>query len=305
MNSKTTLLLLVLSFCSVCSVAQHAGAYGANKFKVYEDSLSEIGSHLINDQSVPERINASYTFAKTLVRALKIPRSFNYRFDSLKTIAVRYSPDQRFRIFSWHVMYDDGSYRYYGAIQMNNPDGKLHLFGLVDYSQAIKNPADTVTSNDRWYGAQYYSIIPVTYNVRTPYYILLGWKGNNVKSTKKVIETLYFKDDKPVFGMSVFDGNKGVSSNKRIIFEYSRQASMLLNYDTKTGMIVFDHLAAPDAKMVGNPELYGPDMSYDGYKLVGGRWKLVQDIPLKNPPSGEDVLFNDPKKPKYFTPRKF
>jgi hypothetical protein len=79
----------------------------------------------------------------------------------------------------------------------------------------LKNPEDSVTDNRKWYGAQYYKIIRVA--AATPYYVLLGWKGNNVKSTKKVIEVLSFdKEDKPNLGMPVFNGTR-----KRVVFEYT------------------------------------------------------------------------------------
>ena len=96
--------------------------------------------------------------------------------------------------------------------------------------------------------------------------------------------------------MPVFDGDKENPDQKRIIFEYARQVSMGLNYDPKLNMIVFDHLAPPDIKLKGNFEFYGPDMSYDGYKLTNGRWKLVEDIEMKNPESENDDNFNDPRK---------
>jgi hypothetical protein len=261
-----------------------------------QDSLKQLSTTFINNINEAERYNANYAFIKTLVNALKIPRSFNFPFDSLKTISVQHAPDKRFRIFTWHVMNNDGSYRYYGTVQMNNPDGRLTMYPLVDYSAGFKNAADSITTNDKWYGAQYYKIIPVTYNVKTPYYILLGWKGNTPKSTKKVIDVIYFKDNKAYFGMPVFDGDTEAPNKKRIIFEYTRQVSMGLNYDAKGSMIVFDHLAPPDPKLKGNFESYGPDMSYDGYKLLNGRWKLVQDIQLKNPPTEADNNFNDPTK---------
>lgn len=261
-----------------------------------QDSLKSLSSKIINNEAAPERYNANYQFIKTLITALKTPRSFNFKFDSLKSIAIQTSDDQRFRIFTWHVMNNDGSYRYYGTVQMNDPEGKLKMFPLVDYTAGLKNPADTVTNNEKWYGAQYYRIIPVTYNVRIPYYVLLGWKGNTVKSTKKVIEVMYFKDGKVHFGMPIFDSNKETVNHKRLIFEYTRQASMMMNYEPKENMIVLDHLAPPDPKLKGQFNLYGPDFSYDGYKLTNGRWKFIEDIELKNPASNKDDGFNDPRK---------
>lgn len=285
---------LLLNLSSVWS--QHSDDAGRNQMLVFQDSLKSLSYQVINSPAEPERYNANYSLIKTLVTALKTTRSFNFPFDSLKTISIQTSDDRRFRIFTWHVMNNDGSYRYYGTIQMNHPEGKLEMYPLVDYSPNFKNAADSVTTNEKWYGAQYYRIIPVTYNVQTPYYILLGWKGNTVKSTKKVIEVLYFKNNKAYFGMPVFDGDEEMPTRKRAIFEYTRQVSMALNYQPKEGMIVFDHLAPPDPKMKDRYDMYGPDMSYDGYKLVNGRWKLKQDIELKNQPSDKDDEFNDPKK---------
>ena len=300
------LIVLLLTSISFASVAQHSDPIKYKKqLAFYEDSLKALSFQVINNENELERYNNNYKLIKTLVETLKTPGSFNHGFDSLKTLSILTSPDSRFRIFSWHVMNNDGSYRYYGTIQMNNPGGNLKMFPLVDNSAGIQKPADTVTNNEKWFGAQYYKIIPVIYNVSTPYYILLGWKGNTVKTTKKVIEVLYFKDGKAHFGMPVFDGNKELAGKKRIIFEYSRQVSMVLNHVPGDRTIVFDHLAAPDPKMKDQYELYGPDMSYDGFKLVNGRWRFIEDLQLKNPNSDRDGQFNDPRSPKSMTKRKF
>lgn len=299
MKRFTPILILILFAGSSLTLAQHSDDTGRQKqLGVWQDSLKILSHQIYNNNSEPERYNASYTFIKTLVSALKTPNSFNFNFDSLNAISIQTPPDRKFRIFSWHVMNNDGSYRYYGTVQMNNPERKLEMFPLIDFTSGIKNPADTVTTNEKWYGAQYYRIIPVTVNVKTPYYILLGWKGSTVKSNKKVIEILHFKNDKPFFGMPVFDGDPNNPDKKRIIFEYTRQASMVLNYDPKQAMIVFDHLAPPDPKLKGQYELYGPDFSYDGYKLQNGRLRLVSDLKLENPPTEKDELFNDPRKMK-------
>lgn len=268
------------------------------KLIVFQDSLKEISFKMINDSIEPQRYNASYKLIKTLVTALKTPYSFNFTFDSLKTISIQNSPDQKFRVFTWHVMNNDGSYRFYGTIQMNTSQGELEMFPLVDYSPTLKNPSDSTYTNSRWYGAQYYKIIPVLKDVESPYYMLLGWKGNTVKSTKKVIEVLHFKDGKAYFGKPVFDGDPDNLNKKRIIFEYDRRATMLLNYESAENRIVFDHLAPPDPNLKGKFELYGPDFSYDGFKFLNGRWKFISDLELKNDSTDQDENFNDPKKMK-------
>ncbi len=286
---------LMLIFFTTARAQHSGGDQNRQKLLNLQDSLKELSFKMVNDSIEPERYNASYKFIKTLVNALKTPYSFNFPFDSLKSISIQTSPDKRFRVFSWHVMNANGGYRFYGTVQMNKPDGKLEMFPLVDYTSSFKDPADSTTTNDRWYGAQYYRIISVLNNVSTPYYVLLGWKGNTVQSTKKVIEVLYFKDGKAYFGMPVFDGDKEKPAQKRVIFEYSRKASMVLNYDPKVG-IVFDHLAPPNDKLKGRFELYGPDFSYDVYKIANGRWRLTEDVELKNHPTEQDDNFNDPRK---------
>jgi hypothetical protein len=261
------------------------------QLNVYQDSLASLGKTVINNENDLERKNANYQFIKTLVSALKIPNSFLFPFDSVKSISIINSPDNRFRIMSWHVVNQDGSYRFYGTIQLNT-GGPLKMFPLEDYSPLLKNPEDSVTDNHKWYGAQYYKIVPVY--AQKPYYVLIGWKGNTVKSTKKVIDVLSFNNEKPVFGMPVFDGNG--KSRKRVVFEYTRQASMLLKYLPEQNLIVFDHLVPPDPKMKDEHETFGPDLSYDGYKLKNGHWVYQDNLDMRNIPNNSDNELIDPKK---------
>jgi len=262
----------------------------AAALNIYQDSLKSLGNSIINHPEELIRKNANYTFIKTLVSALKTPNSFLFKFDSLKTLSILNSPDNRFRIFSWHIVNDDGSYRFYGAIQMNS-GGPLKLYPLEDYSPLIAHPEDTVTDNAKWYGAQYYTIIPV--HGSNLHYVLLGWKGYTDQSTKKVIDVLSFKNDKPVFGLPVFISKE--KKRSRVVFQYTRQASMLLRYVPGENLIVFDNLAPPDKRSKDQPETYGPDLSYNGYRLKNGRWELVEDLDMRNVPNDSDAAFIDPK----------
>ncbi len=285
-------LTITALFLFLRSFAQHSDETANTKrLRLYEDTLITIGKTMVNDTEETNRQTANYSFIKILVNALKTPNSFLYPFDSVKTVSIVNSPDNRFRIITWPLTFDDGSYRFYGTIQINT-GGKLLMYPLTDASSDMKHPEDTVTDNHKWYGAEYYRIIPVY----TPklYYVLLGWKGNNIKSTKKVIEVLSFNNDKPVLGMPVFDGNG--KTRDRIVFEYTRQASMLLHYVTDQNMIVFDHLAPPDPKMKDQKESYGPDLSYDGYKAKNGKWVYVDNLDMRNAPENRDNDYVDPKK---------
>lgn len=289
----------LLIFCVVFALmprltfAQHSDESGRLKqLNLYQDTLITLGKKFINDDNDLERKNANYAFIKVLVSALKMPNSFLYGFDSVKSINVINSPDNRFRIFCWHIQSNDGSYRFYGTIQLNT-GGKLKMYPLEDYSPLTKNPEDTVTDNHGWYGAQYYKIIPV-YAAPKPYYVLVGWKGYTVEATKKVIDVLSFDGDKIELGKRVFDGNgKG---RDRVIFEYNREVSMLLKYVPEQNLIVFDHLAPPDPKQKNDKKAYGPDLTYSGYKLKNGRWVYVDEIDMRNIPQSRDEEYVDPKK---------
>jgi hypothetical protein len=291
MIKKLLLLLLITGcFCSRLHAQRYNTPDQLNQLRPIQDSLIKLGKQIINNENDLERKNANYAFIRTLVKALRVPNSYAYNFDSLKTVSILRSPDDKFRIFSWFVMNEDGSYRFYGTLQMNT-GGKLQLFPLEDYSPVLKNPEDSVTDNRKWFGAEYYKIIPV--NSATPYYVLLGWKGHTVKSTKKVIEVLHFKNGQPVFGMPVFTGNKKVRN--RVVFEYNRQASMLLRHVPEQHLIVFDHLAPPDERLKTQPEMYGPDLTYDGYKLLNGKWIFKDNMDMRNIPAPNDIELVDPK----------
>jgi len=286
------LIIFLLLTTNIVS-AQKFDATGLKRLRFYEDSLKSLGKQFGGNENELERKNANYAFIKTLVSALKTPNSYHYAFDSLKNISIVNSPDNRLRLLTWHITNNDGTYRFYGAVQMNAE--KLQLYPLEDYSDYISNPEDTVTDNRKWLGAQYYKIIQP--DAEMPYYTLLGWKGNSNLSTKKVIDVLSFKDAKPVFGMSFFDGNG--KTRKRVVFEYSRQASMMVKYIPERKMIVFDHLSPSEPKNIGKYDSYGPDMSYSGYQYRQGRWTFTDNLDMRNMPDNKDEqLVIDPKKVK-------
>jgi hypothetical protein len=287
---KKLLIIGLLAIVWPLSIfAQHT-VENLKQLNFFQDSLKHLGNTFINAEIDIDRKVANYQFIKTLVTALKIPNSFLYPFDSVKTISILNSPDNRFRIFSWYILNMDGSYRFYGAIQMNT-GGSLKLYPLEDYSPILKNPEDSLTDNHKWYGAQYYKIIHI--NTGSPYYVLLGWKGNTVESTKKVIEVVSFKTSGVQFGLPVFEQKGRI--HKRMVFEYARDASMLLRYVPDQNLIVFDNLAPPDKKSKDKPQTYGPDLSYDGFRLKNGRWEFIENLDMRNIPSEKDAKYNDPK----------
>lgn len=275
-----------------CNWVMDAGAQTASKgtIETLQDSLVKLGYTMYNEPGEPERLEANFTFVKTLVTALKTPHSYSFPFDSLNMVSILHAPDNRFRVFSWHVQLNDGSYLYYGAIQLNTPDGSLKLFPLLDKTYEIPQPETAVAGPSTWYGAQYYHIIPID-----GAYVLLGWKGHTPGITQKVIEVLQLKENDVVLGKTIFDG-EDTGHHARMIYRYSKQASMYMVYDRAANRIVMDHLSPTDNRHQGQYEQYGPDLTYDAWQIHGGRLRLVPDIPLTNPPDPNDEQYNDPRK---------
>lgn len=284
--------LLIGMMAWMCFTARTYGQSADNRqLEALQDSLAKLGYTIYNEPSEPERLEANFTFVKTLVAALKVPYSYAFPFDSLTMVSLLKSPDDSFRIFSWHIQLNDGSYLYYGTIQLNTPDGSLKMYPLLDKTYEIAAPEQTITTPDNWYGAQYYRVIPLN-NA----FVLLGWKGHTPYVTQKVIEVLQLTDDGIMLGKPIFDGAES-GTHMRAIYQYNRNVSMYLDYDAVENRIVLDHLAPADERQQGQYEQYGPDLTYDAWQLENGRLVLVPDIPLMNPPDTKDNRFNDPTKP--------
>ena len=291
-NSKYTRLGLLFIVISLGAKAQEP----KQNLGALQDSLNKISLRVLSAQSDEQKFVQNGLFVKTLVEALKTPNSFKYAFDSLKTVSVVKSPDDVFRLLTWYTQLVDGTYRFFGALQMDTPSGALKLIPLIDQTENLTDP-NLITSNKNWFGAKYYEIIPVTSSARLSYYILLGWKGNNERSTKRVIEILNLDKGQVTFGAPVFDG-KDLQSKNRLIFEYNKQNAMTLKSDLKAGVLVFDHLSPFNPDMEGKFEYYGSDGHMDGLKIIGGRLKLQVNVNLVNDPNGNDEFYIDPKKKK-------
>lgn len=241
-----------------------------------EDTLALLAYAVVNDSIEQERFAACRALIQTLVRTLKIENSFAYRFDRLKSVSILAPPDSSFRIFTWQLFVNDSTYRYYGAIQLNSPE--LKLFPLIDRSEDMdERPLHETLQPERWYGALYYTLRQ--FDTREgPKYLLCGYDAYAFFEKRKVIEVLSFDPTgKPVFGAPVFD-KKGVKVPElRMMFEYSAEASVRVNWDEQYQLILFDHLI-PWPSPFGRGISFVPDGSYDGLQLEKGRWKFIEKV---------------------------
>jgi hypothetical protein len=271
------LILCCLPFSGLFS--QHTDTTSIHK---YEQILSELFDRISNHNNdlQKERINSE--IVDTFEKVLAIEGSFSYPFDSLSYVGKITSNDNKLRIYTWNLPYMNGTHKYFGFIQYYPPEEKnFLLYKLIDSSENYESPENLILADTTWFGALYYEIAEKKHEGNT-YYTLLGFDFNDFLTSKKIIEILYFKDDKlAVFGKPVFNYRNKIIS--RIIFEYSAKVSMVLKYNKDLKMIIFDHLSPSKPSYEGHFMYYGPDFSYDGLEFKDGIWNEVPDVDVRNP----------------------
>ncbi len=114
-------LLLVSCRYSGAVVAQ----FRCNNPSSLEDSMKPASNSMIMAPLMEDRLVADSVFTRNLVKALRVPYSFSYPFDSILTVSKIYAPDSSFRIFTWQFERDESYFRHRGAIQMKTADGSL------------------------------------------------------------------------------------------------------------------------------------------------------------------------------------
>jgi len=281
-------LVLLISFIAINVNAQLTAA-NAKVLRSMEDTLQVYSKQMVTAQEPSARFYADSVFIKRFVQALKVPGSFYYPFDSVKTVSKLYAPDSSFRIYTWEIEKDESYFRQFGAIQMYTKDGTLKLFPLFDQSDYAAIPTDSVRTNQNWIGAIYYQVVMKEYNGRK-YYTLLGLDDNDFTSTRKWIEVLYFNEaGLPVFGGSFFtykdEQNKPQQPVARFCLEFKKDGKARLNYDKELDLIIFDHLVSETASDNSKYSLI-PDGDYEGFKWSNGKWihisKVFEEQKLKD-----------------------
>lgn len=297
--SAFVLLLLLFSFSnavfSQSNITNKESAIAKIKLtnlarlQSYEDTLKRLGDSLLSAETDALRQKAAFLYIKKLVAALRTPQSYLYPFDSLRTISITESPDDKFRTFTMAIQFGNGSSRYYGAIQLHD-EKNLNLIPLIDYTPAIRKYEDTTCSAKTWYGNIIYKIVPLKVGKQT-YYTLFGWKAINPLECRKMMDMMRFDENQqPVFGEKAMIHCKNFDSTmvwrKRFVLPYNCSAAVSLNYDAENNRIMFDHLVTR-AVLEGKPNMPGrqrgydqyPDGTYEGFKWDKDHWEYLGDIP--------------------------
>lgn len=261
-------------------------------FKNEIDSLIRF-SKAIQTGNDLSRLIANEKFDKFLRKVLSDPSSIDYDFSKIKCLSIIESPKkkQKFRIYTWVMKLGNDDYNYFGFTQyQRNKKNKLKnfVYKLNNKSKDIGKDELSKLDSNNWIGCVYYQIIaPEKRKDQT--HILIGWDGNNWRSTKKIIETFSFNNKGEIsFGKKVIRYNLGtvkrpkVVSKARLIFEYNGEVSMTVSYNNNLKKIIFDHLRPSDPKLADLYFTYAPDFTYDALKYEKRKWIHSSDVDVRN-----------------------
>ncbi len=309
-NKNTRLKFKMQLNCALLFLSILTGQFSLKAQSTYNeeqitDSINRLAYTINFGENDIIKLNANEFLIETLYNVLITKESRSFLFDSIKNISYLAPEDKSFRMFTWAIKKEDGTYESSGVLQTYNPKtNRAVIFTLKDKSAQYYTPENILGDVDNWFGAIYYKVLPSTIN-KKKYYTLLGWSGCNNLKQRKVIEVLSFRaNGTPVFGSKIFKKYTNKTA-MRVVFEYSKQASMTLNYDKQTyylstgkrdpktkrmiskaitaDMIVFDRLAPLNESMAGVPEFYVPETNIiDAFITTHGRWTYVQDIEARN-----------------------
>lgn len=280
---------LILIFTAIFSgLSVSAETKPDSVFCTFENQIVELASQLSATRyKDAQQDTLAVQIGRLLGDALKRDGSFDYPFDSLKTdVCQVVSPDGRVRIFTWFSVGDAGNYHYYGYLQYHDKQAKkVRLFELNDTEAKLESYDNQTFTPQNWRGMLYYGIVEKKHQGEV-IYTLLGWDGCGLYTTRKIIEPLTFTEKgQPRFGKSMI--KVGRKKMKRLVFEYNKRATMMIQYDADLDLIVLDHLAVMGTQDTDNPMFFAPDMSYDALKFEDGMWFYQSNIVYKRPAKGK------------------
>ena len=158
----------------------YAGSFLAQKADLdeVEQQLSALSKEVLLHQDLSHKIKQNKAFSRLLIETLKRPESYEYDFDSLKTISILRAGDNSFRLFTWHIVdrnrrevRGEQYHYYFGLVQRRyqepGKEVRYLVIPLLEMPQISGGVENEILSNERWLGAQYY---PLRYGSKIPKY---------------------------------------------------------------------------------------------------------------------------------------
>ena len=285
------LLLLIVSWTNSLAQASLYEDYEREGLSLqdYNEVLGALGSTIISTKDETLRVENNEVFRNFLKKAIELDKSFDFKFDSVKTMSVIKSEDDVLKIYNWAFPFDNGTYLYYGFVQLKTERG-IRIIELYDQSDVISSYKYRSFYAEKWLGALYYRIL-TRKNKGQTYYTLLGWDGNTSYTTKKIIDVLTIKYGEEIeFGAPIFDLYSEVVLKPqrippppyRMVYEYASMVSMKLNWEESDQYIVMDHLSPLNSDKKEFANYYGPDLTFDAFRWMNGKWTLYENVKAPN-----------------------
>ena len=229
-----------------------------------------------------------------LESASDLPDLFSYPFEATH-IFKPVSSDGTLRVFTWNYPKEDGTQLYFGCLFQKIGKKDSPTFIKFNFKPTNLPKWETkVYPEEKWTGALYYAIAPMKKGRKDPEaYALLGFNSKDNLSNYKLLDILTISGGSCKFGGNYFEVKD--KNPKRIVFEYSYQVTCSLKYYEKEQTIIVDHLAPRETIYEGFFPEYGPDGSYDGYKLEEGKWKYYPIIDIAPFVNGQAIPFSNPR----------
>ena len=243
-------------------------------FIAYEDSLMRVAPSILQGKNDAERQLANEKFLALWEPILDESRSMKYPFDSLSTVSILTSKDNKVRFINWVIPQENGTYQYQAIVQYYNYQNKYNVAYLEAIEEELREPEKMKLQNNQWIGALYYQLETIKRGNRK-YYLLLGWDGNDDRSNKKIADVLSISRGL-TFGAPIFKIDQ--RPQNRFIIEYKEDASASMKYHAKEERILFTHLIPLSEGVKGLYDFYVPDGSVDALNLRNGKFIFEENV---------------------------
>ncbi len=288
------LFILVLLCSSATLFAKGKDSTDYFELRDAENRLKYIVPDIVGGDSDEQRIKACWHTFRTFDTLLQIPESFNYAWDSLRlrTISVITSPDNKFRLYTWNLVLQNGNFKNFGYLQVRK-GSDIEIYPLLDTAKKFNNDiVDAELEPTDWFGALYLKIIPFKQKGKKRY-LLLGFDGSTIHSNKSVMDVLWFAKDGPRFGTPSFrQSNADPSVECRVVMEFHNDIKMVPHYESNSDVIIVDKLTPAYPEVTGNFWYYIPSGDFYMYKKnKRGTW-VREEVTDWNLGQGEKPIIN-------------
>ncbi len=269
---KTSLLLIISMVFSVCSAQK-------DLFLQVESNINHYMVEMMSSDNDTEKYNLNEQIKEEFDRVLFRKNAHRYSFENLKHISVLTPKDKSFKIITWHLERNNETYIYSGYITFFSKEVKSQVvIPLMDFSFKMSNVAKQTYTPEYWFGMLYYDIITVEKAGRK-YYTLLGWDGNDEVTDKKIIDVLWFDNERrPRFGAPLFVSDLGIQN--RFILEYHQLAAVSIDYDPNEKRIVYDDIQPLDGNSFELKGTFIPTLNFHALKFDGKMWQKIEQIDI-------------------------